>query len=70
LWSLGLLGLGSASATPFATEFILFSMFFIFALIGGAHQDHRYRKGSGGYLSPEKDAKTSAIPFVALITGK
>ena len=55
LWSLGLLGLGTALATPFATEFILFSMPSVFALIGGAHQDHRYRKSSGGYLSPEID---------------
>jgi len=69
-WSLGFLGLGSALATPFATEALMFSMPTIFALVGGAHQDYRYRRNLGGELSPEVDAVTSNVPFVALSTGK
>jgi uncharacterized membrane protein len=69
-WSLGLLGLGSALATPFAPEIIFFSMPAVFAGIGGAHQDYRFRKGSGGHLDPEIDRKTCNVPFVALVTGK
>lgn len=30
----------------------------------------RHRRGSGGYLSPEKDAKTSNIPFLAIVSGQ
>jgi uncharacterized membrane protein len=42
----------------------------IFALIGGAHQDSRFRRQMGGYLSPERDARTSHIPFMALLQGR
>ncbi|KAI9204375.1 uncharacterized protein BJ171DRAFT_505642 [Polychytrium aggregatum] len=68
LWSLGLLGLGSAIATPFLSEFVLFGFPVVFALIGGAHQDYRFRRA--GTLTPEKDAKTSLIPFAALLEGR
>ena len=70
LWGLGLFGLGSAVVTPFAAEIVFFSMPSVFALIGGAHQDHRHRQGSGGFLSSKDDARTSNIPFLALITGE
>ena len=33
------------------------------------HQDSRYRRGMGGELTPELDAKTSSIPFGALLSG-
>jgi uncharacterized membrane protein len=69
-WSLGLLGLGTALGTPFATEVIMFSMPALFALVGGAHQDYRFRRGSGGQLAPEVDAVTSHLPFGALLTGQ
>lgn len=42
-WSLGLLGLGTALTTPFAPEIVCFSAPALFAAIGGAHQDYRYR---------------------------
>jgi uncharacterized membrane protein len=41
----------------------------VFALIGGAHQDSRYRRCMGGSLSKEKDEKTSNIPFLAFLSG-
>ncbi len=64
------MGLGSAVATPFATEIVLFSFPTLFAIIGGAHQDYRYRRSSGGLLTQEVEAKTSHIPFGAFIKGK
>ena len=40
------------------------------ALVGTHHQDDRYRRGIGGHLSPEKEARTSNLPFYALLTGR
>ena len=68
-WSMGALGLGTALATPFATEVVMFSMPALFAVIGTAHQDYRFRRHSGGELPPEVDAVTSNVPFVALASG-
>ena len=67
---MGLFGLGIALKTPFATRAIVCGFPLLFALIGGYHQDYRHRRNSGNYLSPEVDAKTSLVPFVALLTGK
>ena len=53
LWSMGFLGLGAALVTPFAAEVAFFGLPVVFALIGGAHQDYRYRRGWGGSLPPE-----------------
>ena len=69
LFSLGLLGIGTALKTAFATRAIVCGFPLAFALIGGAHQDYRHRRHSGGYLSPETESKTSLIPFVALLGG-
>lgn len=69
-WSLGLLGASFALTTPYVSKMVLCGMFPVFALIGGSHQDYRYRRGSGGKLSPELDSISSNIPFVALVTGK
>ena len=69
-WSMGALGLGTALATPFATEAVMFAMPAVVAAIGTAHQDYRFRRNSGGELPPEVDAVTSNVPFVALITGQ
>lgn len=69
-WSMGALGLGTALATPFATEAVMFGMPALMALIGTTHQDFRFRRNSGGELPPEVDAVTSNVPFLALITGK
>eukprot|EP00941_MAST-03F_sp_MAST-3F-sp1_P004698 g4698.t1 len=70
LWSLGFLGLGTALVTSNAPGFVLCSFPLAFALIGGAHQDYRYRRGSGGVLLPEVDEISSNIPFLALVSGK
>jgi prenyl protein peptidase len=70
LWAFGLTGLGTALGTPFATEFVMFATPLLFAAVGSAHQDYRYRRGSGGLLSPETEAKTSNVPFVAMIQGR
>ena len=66
---MGACGLGAALATPFAAEMVMFSAPALFALIGTAHQDHRYIRNSGGELPPEVDAVTSNVPFVALLQG-
>ena len=70
LWSLGITGIGISLLYPFPTQFVASSFPIVFALIGGAHKDYRYRRNLGGYLSPEIDEKTSHIPFLAIITGK
>ena len=66
LWSLALLGCGAAVASPFVTERLLFGAGpLAMASLGAAHQDSRYRRGSGGQLTPERDAATSLVPFGA-----
>lgn len=69
-WSFGLVCLGQALFTPLIPEIVFFTFPVVFAVIGGSHQDYRHRRGSGGYLSPERDRVTSNIPFLALVTGK
>jgi len=39
------------------------------ALVGGSHQDYRYRRGMGGVLPEDMDRRTSNVPFVAMVTG-
>lgn len=70
LWAFGLTGFGAALGTPFATEFVAFAMPLVFAAIGSTHQDYRFRRGSGGLLTPEVEAKTSNIPFLAVAEGR
>jgi len=68
-WSLGLLGAGAAAAATTAPQAVAFGYPLVFALLGGAHQDSRFRRGMGGSLDSEVDGKTSNVPFLALITG-
>jgi uncharacterized membrane protein len=68
-WSSGLIALGPALTSTFIPEIVMFSFPVIFAYIGGAHQDHRFLKGSGGTLSIEKYNKTSNLPFIAILRG-
>lgn len=42
----------------------------VFAFVGSEHTDYRHRRGSGGQLTPEKEATTSNLPFLALLQGK
>ena len=69
-WSFGSICLGEAVASIFLPEIVMFSFPMIFAIIGTSHQDYRYRRNSGGILTPEMDAITSNIPFIALLSGK
>eukprot|EP00451_Oxyrrhis_marina_P020808 CAMPEP_0204353296 /NCGR_PEP_ID=MMETSP0469-20131031/32557_1 /ASSEMBLY_ACC=CAM_ASM_000384 /TAXON_ID=2969 /ORGANISM="Oxyrrhis marina" /LENGTH=255 /DNA_ID=CAMNT_0051340183 /DNA_START=16 /DNA_END=783 /DNA_ORIENTATION=+ len=69
LWSMGLSGLGLAAVSTYATNAVMWSMPIVMTMIGGAHQDYRFRRGIGSVLTPEVDAKTSHIPFLALATG-
>lgn len=68
-WTLGFLGLGVALRTPFAGTAAAALGFPLVAAVGGAHMDSRHRRGVGGALSPERDAKTSGPPFLALLSG-
>lgn len=70
LWAFGLVGAGNALLVPSIPQRVWMSMPLLVALIGGAHTDSRHRRGMGGSLSPELDAVTSNIPFLAMITGK
>lgn len=69
LWSFGFVGLGYACGSVFIPEIVFGAFPLAFAWIGGAHQDHRFRKGSGGVLTTEMEEKTSNIPFLALLRG-
>ncbi len=70
LYILAALGLGSTFTTVYVTEMIFFGFPTIFAVVGGAHQDYRHRRGSGGLLTAEDDKKSSNIPFYALVMGR
>lgn len=67
LWSMGFMCLGQACLLPSVPQKVWWSFPAIVALVGGAHTDSRFRRGLGGSLSPEYDAKTSNVPFVALL---
>jgi len=70
LWSMALTGLGQACLATSLPQRVWWSMPTVMALIGGWHTDSRFERGMGGTLSEEYKAKTSNIPFAALIAGK
>ena len=70
LWALASLGVGTAIVTPFLVESMFYAGPVLLATIGTAHQDSRFRRNMGGTLSPEKESKTSNIPFLALLSGR
>lgn len=70
LWFMGLTGLGVAMTSIHPTTVVLCSFPIVFAMIGGEHQDYRYRRGNGGQLTPEMDHATSNVPFLALLQGR
>lgn len=70
LWSMGVAGLGLALGTPFAPEVAMFTLPLVFAAVGSTHQDSRFRRGMGGELSPEMEAESSNLPFLALLQGR
>eukprot|EP00808_Paulinella_micropora_P009866 g9054.t1 len=69
-WSWGVCCLAPALTTPLLAEVAMWSMPILFAAVGTTHQDYRYRRGSGGTLSPEVEAVTSNVPFLALLQGR
>jgi len=69
-WCLGLFSLGRALPNVFLPEIVFYTFPAVFAAIGSSHQDYRYRRGSGGSLTPEREAVTSNVPFAALATGR
>lgn len=70
LWSLGFVGLGNSlvAASPQLRLFWTGPAFV--ALLGGSHQDSRFRRGMGGHIDPVYDSVTSNLPFWALLSGK
>jgi hypothetical protein len=70
LWIFSFATLGNALSTIYWTEGVMFAFPTIFAYIGSSHQDSRFKRGIGGYLSPQREEKTSLLPFIALLQGK
>jgi hypothetical protein len=70
LWALASLGVGTALITPFIVESAFFGGPLLLSTFGTAHQDARFRRGMGGTLTKEKEARTSNIPFAALLVGR
>lgn len=68
-WSFGMVSLGIALRARYMSSAVMFTMPAVFALVGGSHQDSRYRRGMGGSLEKEIDDVTSTVPFVALLSG-
>lgn len=68
LWSMALVGLGHACLVPSLPQRIWLCMPTLVAWVGGSHTDSRYRRGMGGTLDAEYDAKTSNVPFAAMVT--
>ncbi|MDP2437645.1 MAG: NnrU family protein [archaeon] len=63
-----LLGLGLRARSQAALVLGLSSA--TWAVVGSAHQDARYRAGSGGQLTPQREGRTSNLPFQALLEGR
>ena len=68
-YSLAFFFLGMGIKSPAQSPRLFALLFLAWAMIGSAHQDKRYRRGSGGSLTPEKERITSNFPFLALIQG-
>ena len=49
---------------------VMFTFPIVFSFIGSTHQDYRFRRHNGGSLSPEQEAVTSNIPFLAFLEGR
>ena len=67
LWSMGFFCMGQGWLLPSVPQRVWWSMPMLVAWIGGSHTDSRYRRNMGGTLPPEYDAKTSNMPFLAMM---
>jgi len=70
MWFVSLVSMSAAMNAVYASQVAMYSFPLVFAYIGGWHQDRRHLRGSGGFLSAERYAATSNVPFVALFRGK
>lgn len=70
LWSIGFLGISSAFWQPTISLSVWMMGPAAVALMGGQHQDSRFRRGIGGNQDPLYASQTSNFPFVAMLSGK
>lgn len=70
LWSFGFIGLGQACLSATLPLQLWWCGPAAVAWLGGAHTDSRFQRGLGGTLTPHYEARTSNIPFWALMSGK
>ena len=70
LFSLGLTSLSFALSSQYISHLVFWSFPLLFAVVGGAHQDSRHKRGMGGILTKEMEDQTSLIPFQALVEGR
>ena len=70
LWFSSMYSLSVALATPFVTEIVMFTSPLLVTALLTEHMDHRFRRGIGGSLPPERDEATSNVPFGAFVRGK
>ena len=69
LWSMAFLGIGQAVVTASIPLAVWYTMPTAVALIGGGHHDSRFKRGIGGRISPEYEARTSNVPFIGMVFG-
>lgn len=69
LWSMAFVGLGQAAVTASIPLAAWYTMPTAVALIGGGHHDSRFKRGIGGNITPELEARTSNVPFVGMVFG-
>jgi uncharacterized membrane protein len=69
LWSFAAFSVGTAATVASVPQAMCLAAPVAVAVIGGAHQDYRFRRGMGGSLPPDLDARTSNIPFAAMLSG-
>ena len=70
LWAITLWALAHMVPNGDLAHVLLFGLFAVFGVVGMAALDGRKRKQWGAKLWSERAAKTSAIPFAALIAGR
>ncbi|GMI29924.1 hypothetical protein TeGR_g3173 [Tetraparma gracilis] len=70
LYSLASLSLGSALLSPSLPAALCLSGPLLIAAAGGAHRDSRLRRGIGGSFPPGFEARTSSVPFLAMLEGR
>ena len=70
LWSFGLSSLSLSFLSPCIPTRIYFAMPLLMSLIGGYHNDSRFRRNIGGSINKDYDSLTSNVPFYAWIVGR